>query len=164
MTMLATLDHWLGKVLRAIPIGCLTALFLLLFINVVARILRLGGFAWFDEVVQGLFAWMVFVGAAALWRERDHFQVDWLPNALPPAGRRILMIVGALLSVVFLLAMTWYGADLTLSAGARTPILKLPTWLFYAAIPLSGLVMLIYSLAEIARLFFQSDLERETSA
>lgn len=162
--MLHRIDRWTGKAMRAVPIACLSALFILLLVNVIARSFRFAGFAWFDEVVQGLFAWMVFAGAAALWREKDHFQVDWVPKSLPPKGRRILRIVGALLSIAFLVAMTWYGADLTASARALTPILDLPVSLFYVAIPLSGLVMLIYSLADLIRLLVQSDAELEASS
>lgn len=146
------IDRIVGSALRAIPIACLAALFGLLFVNVLARTLRFSGFAWFDEIVQGLFAWMVFVGAAALWREGDHFQVTWLPESLPSAPARVLRIATTVLAIVFLLAMTWYGAALTLGAKALTPILDLPTALFYAAIPLSGVFMLIHSLADLFRL------------
>lgn len=124
-------DRVVGYTLRAIPIACLAALFCLLLVNVVARTLRFSGFAWFDEIVQGLFAWMVFVGAAALWRGRDHFQVTWLADTLPPGPARLLRIATTSLSAIFLLAMTWYGATLTLDAKALTPILDLPSALFY---------------------------------
>lgn len=145
------LDHILGRVLRAVPITCFAALFVLLFVNVVARTFQLAGFAWFDEVVQGLFAWMVFVGAAALWRENDHFQVVWLAQSLPPAASRVLLIIVSLLGLSFLVAMTWYDASLTMRARALTPILDLPTSLFYAAIPVSGAVMVVYTLADLFR-------------
>tara|TARA_R110000737_G_scaffold265704_2_gene273432 strand:- start:1644 stop:2135 length:492 start_codon:yes stop_codon:yes gene_type:complete len=151
MTM-TNLEYRFGQLLRGVAIACLTALFTLLLVNVLARSFRLASFPWFDEVVQGLFAWMVFVGAAALWRDKDHFQVDWLPVALPPFGRRLLLITTTLLSIAFLAAMTWYGFSLTRSARALTPILQLPTALFYASIPISGAVMLVYSLAELTQL------------
>ncbi|WP_153770635.1 TRAP transporter small permease [Labrenzia sp. CE80] len=150
--MLSKIDRFVGVILRAIPTFCFAALFLLLLINVIARTFQLAGFSWFDEVVQGLFAWMVFIGAAALWREKDHFQVDWLPRSLPVASARIVRIMTCVLGVTFLIVMTKYGADLTQKAKALTPILDLPTGLFYAAIPLSGATMLIYSLADLIRL------------
>lgn len=134
------------------PIACLAALLVLLLVNMTARMLRLAGLAWFDEVVQGLFAWMVFAGAAALWRERDHFVVDWLPESLPPAGARALRLVTCALGIAFLAAMTWHGTRLTLDARALTPILDLPTALFYLAVPASGAAMLAHSLAEMIRL------------
>ena len=151
-------DRLMGQVLRAVPMICLAALFLLLFVNVIARTLQLAGFAWFDEIVQGLFAWMVFVGAAALWRERDHFQVIWLPAVLPPQASRILRIFIALIGLCFLLVMTWYGGSLTMRAHALTPILDLPTSLFYAAIPISGAVMIVYSLADLLHLLRQKEI------
>lgn len=151
------LDTLLGRLLRALPIACFAALFVLLFVNVVARTFQLAGFAWFDEVVQALFAWMVFSGAAALWRENGHFQVHWLPEALPPGAARLLHLLIALLGLCFLAAMTWYGAALTLKARAVTPILSLPTAWLYAAIPVSGAVMTGYSLARLFRLLTRKD-------
>jgi TRAP-type transport system small permease protein len=156
MNSLGKIDRFTGLVLRAIPTLCFALLFLLLLTNVIARTFQLAGFSWFDEIVQGLFAWMVFVGAAALWREKDHFQVDWLPQALPAPASRTLRIFTCVLGILFLTVMTKYGADLTLKARALTPILDLPSALFYITIPLSGAVMLIYSLVDLARLLTQS--------
>lgn len=151
------LDNIVGFVVRVVPIACLATLFMLIFINVVARTFQLAGFAWFDEVVQGLFAWMVFIGAAALWREHDHFQVDWIQHAISPRVYRFLKIFIAAAGLSFLSVMTWYGVSLTLRAQALTPILELPTSLFYAAIPISGAVMISYSLADLFKLFNQKD-------
>lgn len=155
--MLKMFDRIFAKLLRGVPIACLTMLFLLLLINVVARTFQLAGFAWFDEIVQGLFAWMVFIGTAALWRERDHFDVLWLPEALPKRASRILRTILILLSLAFLAAMTWYGASLTMKARALTPILDLPTSLFYAAIPISGFIMMIYSIVEFFQLYTKKE-------
>ena len=163
MIVLSKVDRFTGRILRAIPILCFGLLFLLLFVNVIARTFQLAGFSWFDEVVQGLFAWMVFVGAAALWREKDHFQVDWLPQALPALTARILRVFTCILGICFLIVMTKYGADLSSKAKALTPILGLPTALFYIAIPLSGAVMLIYSLADLVRLLSQPACLKETN-
>ena len=151
------LDHFAGVALRSVPIACLVGLFLLIFINVIARTFQLAGFAWFDEIVKGLFAWMVFIGAAALWRENSHFQVLWLPDGLPARAGRILRILIVVLGLCFLFAMTWYGWSLTVKAKAQTPILALPTSLFYAAIPISGAVMIIYSFTDLFRLLTQKE-------
>jgi TRAP-type C4-dicarboxylate transport system permease small subunit len=149
---LIALDRAVGATLRAVTVGCLTGLFVLLFVNVVARTLRFSGFAWFDEIVQGLFAWMVFVGAAALWRERLHFRVDWIDGiAGRGRGGAAFAAALALLSLVFPVAMTVYGLDLTLRSRALTPILDLPVGLFYAVIPLSGMVMTAYSLRDLVQ-------------
>ncbi len=81
-------ETFVETVLRVVATLSLVALFLLILINVIARTFGLAGFAWFDEVVRGSFAYMVFFGAAALWIKRDHFQVDWLQTVLPKGRAR----------------------------------------------------------------------------
>ena len=149
--MLATIDLLLGKTLRAITMTCFVGLFALLFVNVIARTFQFAGFAWFDEVVQGLFAWMVFIGAAALWREREHFVVTWLQDALGHSAPAAVLRLGvSVLCMLFLLVMTYYGYSLWSRNTALTPILQLPQSLLYAAIPVSGAVMTLYSGRDLA--------------
>lgn len=143
------IDRCVGQLLRGVAILCLVGLFALILLNVTARSFELAGLPWFDEVVQGLFAWMVFIGSAALWREQDHFRVGWLSEVLPPRAARPVALLVVLLEAAFLVAMTRYGYDLALRSRALTPILNLPTALFYAAIPLAGAVMLAYSVRDL---------------
>ncbi|KFB09383.1 TRAP transporter small permease [Nitratireductor basaltis] len=145
-----SLDKIIGLALRAIAISCLVGLFALLLINVIARSFQLAGLAWFDEIAQGLFAWMVFTGAAALWREHDHFRVEWLDELFANTPMAIVLkIVVSLLSLGFLLVMTRYGWSLTKGSSAVTPLLNLPTSIFYFAIPFSGAIMCAYSVRDL---------------
>ncbi len=155
-------ETFVETVLRVVATLSLVALFLLILINVIARTFGLAGFAWFDEVVRGSFAYMVFFGAAALWIKRDHFQVDWLQTVLPKGKARWLLRAAiALLSLAFLCVMTWYGWILFNKANAATPILQIPERLFYAAIPISGAVMVLHTCAslfgETKQTFFSGD-------
>lgn len=152
MTVIRRLDRALGAVLRAFAVTCLVALLVILAGNVVARYLQLFSLGWYDEVVEGLFAWMVFLGTAALWRESDHFRVDWLAGHLHrPGARRAQRITVSALSLAFLVLMTWTGWQLALRSGAETPVLKLPTAVFYLCIPVAGALMAAYSLADLWR-------------
>ena len=93
---------------------------------------------------------MVFMGSSALWRERGHFRVDWLEQVIgQKRAAPLLKAFLALLSLGFMLAMTWYGWELTARSSAVTPVLNLPTGLFYAATPISGTLMMIYSLRDL---------------
>ena len=76
------LDLALATVMRFVCIGCLVLIFLIVTVSVFNRF---GGFmsmGWADEVIELLFAWLVFLGAACLWREHSHFCVDLLPQRL----------------------------------------------------------------------------------
>ncbi|MEO0425692.1 MAG: TRAP transporter small permease [Pseudomonadota bacterium] len=150
---LARLDAGLGTVLRAIPIACLAALFVILLGNVLSRYFQIWSIAWFDEIVQALFAWMVFVGAAALWRENDHFHIDWAAAVLSALGSvvglKALRLLITTLGLAFLVVMTWKGWELTSRSRAVTPILSLPVAWVYVVIPISGAIMCAYSLRDL---------------
>ena len=149
MGALIVLDRIVGKVLRGIPVACLVALFAILFVNVLSRYFQVWSLAWFDEIVQALFAYMVFLGAAALWRENEHFRIDWMEIALGRPFGPMLRVVSILLSMVFLAVMAIKGLDLTVRSRALTPILSVPTAWVYAVIPVSAAIMLVYSVRDL---------------
>jgi TRAP-type C4-dicarboxylate transport system permease small subunit len=136
-------------VLHTASLWCLIALLLLVAVQVLARAFPVVSVSWIDEVVEASFAWMVFLGAAVLWRNGDHITVDILTK--PLAGKtsgRLLNFVLLGLNLLFLCVFTWQGAFLTAQTTRTwTPMLDLPKSIWYAVIPLSGLVMLMYTLS-----------------
>jgi TRAP-type C4-dicarboxylate transport system permease small subunit len=144
------IDTLLGHGLRWSSIGTLTAILILMVGNVLVRFIPLISFGWFDEIIELLIAWFIFFGAAALWREREHFTVAFLPDWLK--GRTAACALGIvidLVSLVFLAMFTYYSLDLTMRARAVTGILMLPKKLFYICMPVSGAIMIAYSLRNI---------------
>jgi len=152
VSALRSFDRVLAAVMQALIVGCFVALFVVVGGNIIGRTTTLYSVAWLGEVVEGLFAWLVFFGAAAIWREHGHFRVDWLENHLTAGRSRAgLALVIHCISLGFLGVMTWQGWLLTVRSGASTPILSLPTALFYVAIPVSGALMIGYTLVDVAR-------------
>jgi len=152
---LVSLDQATGRVLRFVPLVCLVALFAILAVNVVSRLFALFSLAWLDEIVQLLFAWMVFVGAAALWREREHMALEGFTSMLGGTADRSVRVLIALLGLAFAIALAWQGLNLTLRAHSLTPILELPKWWLYVCIPLSGAAMAAYAVRDLILLFAQ---------
>ncbi|HEX9900445.1 MAG TPA: TRAP transporter small permease [Candidatus Methylomirabilis sp.] len=144
----AEADRALAAVLRWGSMLCLAFLLVLLAAGVLVRFAPLFSMGWADEVVELAFAWMVFLGTAALWRENAHITVTFLPDLLGGTrGGRLLEGLVTLLALGFLVTFTWEGWLLTgQAAGNRTPILELPKPMWYVALPLSGLVMIGYTL------------------
>jgi TRAP-type C4-dicarboxylate transport system permease small subunit len=150
MDALKRIDRVLGFILRWGSTGLLALIFLILIANVFVRFFPFTSFGWFDEVVEMLIAWMVFLGAAALWRENEHFVVAFLPDLLK--GKKagyLLDIVINLISLAFIAVFTYYSLNLTLRAADWTPVINMPKKLLYASMPVSGIVMVIYSLRNI---------------
>jgi TRAP-type transport system small permease protein len=114
---------------------------------VLVRFFPIMSLGWADEIVELAFAWMVFMGTAAVWRNHEHITIDFIPQAL--AGTRpgrVLDVAVSLLILGFLAVFTWQGWFFMIQAGGNTsPMLTMPRPLWYAAIPVSGLVMMGYT-------------------
>jgi TRAP-type C4-dicarboxylate transport system permease small subunit len=149
----ARLDRVLDAALRWISIVCMFVLVVLVSALVLIRFVPMFSLGWADEVVELAFAWMVFMGTAAVWRRNEHITIDFIPQALAGtrAGRALEAIV-CLLILGFLAVFTWQGFLLTMRATSNTsPMLILPRPLWYAVVPVSGLVMMGYTVSRILR-------------
>jgi len=150
MHTLQSVDKVVGAILRWGSVALLALIFILLSVNVLVRFFPVVSFGWFDEIIEMLIAWMVFLGAAALWRENDHFTISFLPELLQ--GKKaglILDIVIGLISLFFISVFTYYSFNITLRAGDWTPVINMPKKLLYASMPVSGVIMMVYSLRNI---------------
>jgi len=150
VSFLAQFDRFLMSTLRRLTLACFVTLLILLAGVVFVRFVPITSLGWSDEIVEWAFAWMVFMGAAVLWRDNEHFRVLWLPNKLN--GRtsgNILALVVEALSIAFLVVMTYYGMKLTVAAHDRSPILELPRHIWYSCIPLAGIIMIAYSIRNV---------------
>jgi TRAP-type C4-dicarboxylate transport system permease small subunit len=76
------LDAIVTSVIRKACIAMFSVIALLMVVNVFNRFFPVLNVSWFDEIVEGLFAWLVFLGSAELWRENEHFTVTFLPDWL----------------------------------------------------------------------------------
>jgi TRAP-type C4-dicarboxylate transport system permease small subunit len=149
-SVLGWVDQGLERMMRWGSIACFVALLVIITANVVVRFVPVMSLGWMDEIVELAFAWMVFLGAAALWREGAHFRVYLVLNLL--RGTRAawgLTIILNLLGLLFLLVFTYYGATLTMDATDRSPILEYPRVIWYIIMPLAGLIMIGYSLRDL---------------
>jgi len=150
---LKDLDKLLSKFLRFMSIFSLSALFFLVLGNVVFRFIPIFSFGWFDEIVEMMFAYFVFYGSADLWREREHFVVCLIPAKFKGNVRRAFDITIAIINILFFLVFFWYSLELTLRATDWTPIFRLPKRILYSSMPISGFIMLIYSVASFLSCF-----------
>jgi TRAP-type C4-dicarboxylate transport system permease small subunit len=145
----ARADRVLEAVLRWLSIVCMFVLVVLVCGLVFIRFFPIMSLGWADEIVELAFAWMVFMGTTAVWRSHEHITIDFIPQALAGtrAGRLLDVVVG-LLVLGFLAVYTWQGWFFMLQArGNTSPMLTMPRPLWYAVLPVSGLVMIGYTLS-----------------
>lgn len=152
MSFLKKLDEFVAAVLKFIATACCIGIAAILFARVVIRFTPLNlNLSWTDEVVAWLMAWMIFIGAALITRDRGHFCVDLLPSKL--SGTKwghLLNIIITLLSIIFFAAFFKYSLDLTRKAitFSLSPILKISDRVPYSSMPVSCALILIYLLRD----------------
>lgn len=148
---LRALDHLVGQVCKWGAIACLSGLFVLLLVAVVVRMVPALSFSGYDEIVELLFAWLVFLGALALWREGALYRVTVIEDALPRVARRVVVLFTRALMLMVALVMTVMGHAFMRDAGEITPFLGLDKTYWYVAVPLTGAIMSVYGIAGLWR-------------
>jgi TRAP-type C4-dicarboxylate transport system permease small subunit len=103
---------------------------------------------WFDEIVELLYAALVFYGAAVVWITHSHFSVgDWISKYLKKTWAKFAYrLILELLSLVFAIVFFKYSLDLVMKTEELTTAFAMPKKYLYACMPISGGIMVIYSL------------------
>lgn len=151
MNALARLDLAVARACRLCVVVCLVGLFALLVLGMVQRLVPAVHLQGYDELIELLFIWLTCPGAVALWREGSLYRVNALDRLLAPMGRRVWWIVIHLGMLAVAVALAVVGWDFVRMSGETTPYLQWDKAWWYLAIPLSGALMAIYSVAAIWR-------------
>ena len=107
---------------------------------------------WTEEVVLLAFSWTVLLMVALCAREHLHVRVDLLLTALPPraaaVGERLIMLLVAAIGAY----LVWAGSSYLLEMrGATSQAIRYPSWLLYAAMPVSATLLLCFALENAVR-------------
>lgn len=149
--VLSRLDRAVGAACKWGVIACLLGLSGLLLLAVVMRYVPWLSLSGYDEIIEWLFAWMSFLGALALWREGALYRVGFLDGLVSGGWKRALGVFNQTLMLAVALVFTIVGYEFLSVAGETTPFLGLDKGFWYLAIPATGSLMTLYSLAGIWR-------------
>jgi TRAP-type C4-dicarboxylate transport system permease small subunit len=153
IAVMKRLDNILLNALKAVTIVCFVLLTVLIAANVFVRFFPVASMHWFDEIIELLYAYLVFYGAAALWITRGHISVgDWIGGALVkhPRMRHLFRAAVETLVLVFVLIFFYYSQQLTERAIDVTNVFAIPKKVLYSCMPAAGAIMIVYSLRNIA--------------
>lgn len=100
-----------------------------------------------------MLAWLIFLGAAGLWRNGEQFRVDLLDQTLTnKTVKHWIALLCEVLSLIFLAVLTWYGTRFALRITDTSPTWAIPRIYWFIVMPLSSGIMLTYSSIRIVRL------------
>ncbi|MDI1286739.1 MAG: TRAP transporter small permease [Reyranella sp.] len=98
-----------------------------------------------EELTTYIIIWSVFLTASLLVREDGHVRADLLLRMMRPERQRWFEIANCAIALGFCLGLSWYGWLLSSDSfdlGERSNTsLGFPLWLYYAALPVSAVLM-----------------------
>ena len=138
-------EAWLVAVNRALLIGLLAAMSVIVFANVVLRYTTSESIGWAEEVARHLMVWLTFVGIGPVLRYGGHIAIDNLQDSLPgPLAAALRGLIAALL-FGFAGVLVWYGLDyMDRTQYQLTPATQVPMSWIYAAMPVGGVLMALH--------------------
>jgi len=152
MDFLKWLDQVVLRASKVLTIGCFIGLTVLVSANVFVRFFPVASLHWFDEIIELLYAYLIFYGAAALWITREHFSVgDWIGQKVitNAAARHVYRLILEVIVLVFALVFFFYSFRLTAMARDVTNVFAIPKRVLYSCMPIAGAVMIVYSIRNI---------------
>jgi C4-dicarboxylate transporter DctQ subunit len=114
-----------------------------------------------EEVIVYLMIWAIMIVSSQLVRTDGHVRPDLVLNVVPPNAARWMEIFNCAAAIVFCGALVWYGrqvVEIALLIDERSSSdLRFPMWIYYAALPAGGLLMLVRYVIRLVGLVTASD-------
>lgn len=131
----------------------MAALSIIVFLGVFSRYVLQDPWQWTEEAARLSFIWVVFLGAGVGVRRGLHFRFTLLLDSVGPAVRKPLEVLSNLWVIFFSGVLILKGFSFTmLNMAQLTPTMMIPWGYIYIAIPLNGVLMVLYSLDHILKL------------
>lgn len=128
--------------------GLIGAVTLAVLLQVLMRYLFSYPNPWSEEISRFCFIWVSMLGASLAVEHRGHFGFNQVTKGLDPHLRSVVERFAAGVVLVFSLVLVATGiALMVLTSGERSSALNLPIALVYAAVPVSGALMIVHLLA-----------------
>ena len=145
----------LSAAVRALILLQAAAIFAIIIVTVVSRYGFNSVLSWSEEVPRYLLIWISFLGAAVCVDLKDHIAFEYLYDRLPA---RLRVAVRALINVAifgFGWIMLLYGIRFVQAFGGdfMESIPYTNVW-YYTALPVSGALMMLYSLRDQLNVWF----------
>lgn len=103
---------------------------------------------WSEELARYSMIWLVFLGTALAVRYSALIGVEAIVERLSPTASRIVRILVTIVTLFFFIILIYYGFIMLGHVSAQaSPSLRIPMSIPYAALPVSGIFMLLNAIA-----------------
>ncbi|NMD17112.1 MAG: TRAP transporter small permease [Synergistaceae bacterium] len=146
-------DRFLMKAVEILTTVLMFVLVGLVFFQVLNRFILHIPAAWTEEMARYNFVWLSLFGSVIALKSGRHLSVDLVVQGIKSQkAQDWVKVMVALLVLVFSLILTWSGYPFTASNWTtHCEFGAFPLALIYAAVPVTGFLLLLVSLEQLAR-------------
>ncbi|MDR7866080.1 MAG: TRAP transporter small permease [Sporomusaceae bacterium] len=136
----------LNKIVLWASIACFGVMTFCAGAQVLTRYLMSAPLEWTEEIARFMFIYIALLGSAICVKQMSHINVDLVLVRVSAKTQWTMKVFVAVTSMVFFAIMSWSGVEISAATMEQyAPATDLPMGYVYASVPISGLLMLIYS-------------------
>ncbi len=104
-----------------------------------------------EELLTYSFTWLALLAAAYVFGKREHMRMGFLADRFPENRRFLLELFSEILVFLFSAVVMVYGgfSIMKLTMSQVTASLGIPMGIVYMVVPLSGILILVYSVLNV---------------
>ncbi len=139
-----TINNWIEPLL----FGLGFSMSIIVAVQVFCRYVLNHSLFWSEELARYLLVWLTFLGASVAYRRKVHPGIDIVSARMSDSIQTIFAIFVHLASIILFGVMIFFGVKFAYFVRLQiSPALYLPKWIVFSIIPLSGLILMVHSLA-----------------
>ncbi len=141
------------RLIELVMVLCISTMLVMVFGNVVLRILFNTGIDLSEEIPRFAFVWMTFLGAIIGMRKRAHLGVDIVVKMLPVWGQKICWALSQfvmLVCCIYIVYGTWLQHDII--KGNASPVAQISMLWVFGVSYISGTAIGLICLSNLVRL------------
>lgn len=154
--------NWTERAINLLIFLLFVSMTLMVFIQVVLRYGFDGNIFWSEEFARYSMIWIAFLGAAVGIKHNEHTRIDFFVKLLPQKASKIIEILNRLLCIFFVAFISYSSITLLENLmNLKTPSLQIPVGIVHLALPVSGVIMIVYLIIQIILLIKNEEEEKD---
>lgn len=141
------------KFINKITENVLVVVFFVMTLSVVWQVLSRYLFnisaSWTEELARFCLMWLAILGAAYITGKREHIEIDYFFDKFSPRTKKKMDYFIEVLILIFAVVVLVIGGSylmyMTAYLEQKSPALQVPLGVVYSILPLSGILMVYYT-------------------
>lgn len=152
--MIGSIKKWMNRIVEWFCIVVFAIMVCLVTFQVFVRYVFNNPNPYTEALSQYLFVWLVLICGAYVFGSREHMNITAVTSKFSEKGQTIIAIVTEIISMLFGASVMAYGGWVkAMQQMVQTdPALGIPKGVIYLAIPVSGVLIVIYTLFNVIAL------------